>query len=748
VNVEQIPAELRSIPRWLLRKLEERKEKLTKVPYSPISHYETDATSGGGWPIDAVLTELPKYDGVGFCFSAEDSILGIDLDKCRDPETGIIEDWAQRWITWIYSYTEISPSGLGIHIWCRGELPEGRRRKGSVEMYEEKRYFTVTGAHVAGTPLTIEERSRELAVMHKEIFPDEPPSPPSGSPAANGGPHVLTDDAALIDKACSSSPGFERLWSGNIAGYDSHSEADAALCAHLAWWCNRDIERMDNLFRASGLYREEKWERESYRDPTLSNAAALVTGGYEGPAESVEITVGEKTSFVEFVLSSIVNGLEESPTHLEPEALYGLPGDIVKAIDPHTESHPAAVLMSLVTGVSCLIGRSPHVFRDGKRQTVNEFAVLVGLSSKGRKGTATSRVEEILKYISDRDYYQMPFMSHEGKGGFQIEVESLYEGLRMGGLGSGEALVEALSDKDADKRRIVVEEEFSRYLKVMGREGSTLSEIIRAAWDGTPLSNRTKGKHLRAVGTHIAVLGHITEAELRLELTGAALYNGFSNRFLWICCNRSKSLPMGGGRPDTIELTRRLQETIYFAQKAQQVEFDADCKDIWSGKGGVYDALINRPPGLLGAVTSRAEAHVTRLALFWALMDLDREIRLPHLMAALAVWDYNENGCAYLFGRSTGSEVADKIEEALLMVSPGGLTQTEIWNVFQRNAKAGAIPAALKLLESLGRAEMRKAETEKNRPAMIWFASAYDRRKNEFYERSPLHVARRLTGGR
>jgi hypothetical protein len=296
-----------------------------------------------------------------------------------------------------------------------------------------------------------------------------------------------------------------------------------------------------------------------------------------------------------------------------------------------------------------------------------------------------------------------------------------------------------------DRRRLVFEEEFARPLTIMRREGSILSEILRAAWDGSILASRTKGKLLEARSVHLGILGHITEAELKLQLGAAEMFNGFANRFLWFCTRRSKSLPFGGGRPNLAPLVSTLHSVLSDSTGVREIEFDEATKRIWD-PGGIYDALLNRPAGLLGSVTGRAEVHVTRLALLYAVLDGARSITPKHLLAALAVWDYSERSCAYLFGRSTGDDFADVIDELLHEAAPGWLTRTEIRDGFRRNAPAGRIPKALALLERAGRAQRRLIPHEKGRPTEVWTAAddANRIRQNDINDKSPLERARAL----
>ena len=173
----------------------------------------------------------------------------------------------------IDSYTEVSPSGTGLHELAWGSLPGGLRRRGFIEMYDGGRFFTVTGRHVPGTPWTIEERTAALAAVHARYVgvPAAPPLPPP-SPA-----RASVSDAALLARAHGARNGgkFAALWRGDTSQYASRSEADLALCAMLAYWTDGDGRRIDQLFRASGLMRP-KWDArrgaETYGMHTIASA--------------------------------------------------------------------------------------------------------------------------------------------------------------------------------------------------------------------------------------------------------------------------------------------------------------------------------------------------------------------------------------------------------------------------------------------------------------------------------------------
>jgi hypothetical protein len=228
------------------------------------------------------LEHRPDIDGPGFVFASEAGIAGVDLDECRDPETGTIDDWAAQIIARFSSYTEISPTDTGVKIFVRGTLLEGERnRSGHVEIYDRGRYFTLTGNRLPGMPSTLEERQTELQELQRSLEPDARSNREALPGAGN---QASLSDLDLIDKAKNARDGnkFARLWSGDISGYPSHSEADLALCDLLAFWTGPDPAHIDTLFRQSGLFRD-KWERQDYRGKTIEKALAGRTEFYSPP---------------------------------------------------------------------------------------------------------------------------------------------------------------------------------------------------------------------------------------------------------------------------------------------------------------------------------------------------------------------------------------------------------------------------------------------------------------------------------
>ena len=300
----ELPDALVEREQWVCWREEERDGKPTKVPVTPGSSGFTSLTDPDTWrSFEAAVeyVETGDVEGIGFVFTDNDPIVGVDLDDCREPDTCEAEPLARDIIDRLDSYTEVSPSGTGFHVLLKGELPQGRNRRGSVELYDSARYFTVTGKHVSETPLRIARRQDALEAIYREYVEETEsrtesstghPRVDDGRSDSDGSVDVDLDDEDLLEKARNASNGekFQRLWNGQTRGYESHSEADLALCSLLAFWTGGDRSRIDRLFRQSGLMRE-KWDEVHYTDgstygvKTIERAVAGVSEYYDPDAE-------------------------------------------------------------------------------------------------------------------------------------------------------------------------------------------------------------------------------------------------------------------------------------------------------------------------------------------------------------------------------------------------------------------------------------------------------------------------------
>jgi hypothetical protein len=399
---------------------------------------------------------------------------------------------------------------------------------------------------------------------------------------------------------------------------------------------------------------------------------------------------------------------DDWPAPPRTAAFTGLAGEIVAAIEPHSESDPLAILAQLLVSFGSAIGRGAHYAVEATEHYGNEFVLLVGPSARARKGSSWDHVQRIFG-----------------------DVDPGWESERIvSGLSSGEGLIWSVRDPDTDrrareqageidKRLLVFEAEFASVLKMVARDGNTLSPVVRCAWDGKPLQALTKNSPARATGAHIAIVGHVTRDELVRLLNATEAANGFLNRYLLFCVRRSKLLPEGG-RIDEIDwepLLTRLRAAIDTARRAGRLSFDEHARRRW---WELYPQLTEPEAGLAGAVCARAEAHVVRLALLYALLDQAQQIQLPHLESALALWEYAAASARWVFGDSLGDPLADEIYRALLE-EPDGLTRSQVRDLFSRNRRSKDIGQALDRLAASGRIHAERLH-QRGRPAELWRA--------------------------
>ena len=394
----------------------------------------------------------------------------------------------------------------------------------------------------------------------------------------------------------------------------------------------------------------------------------------------------------------------ESP-RLTAAALHGLAGLAVRTIAPHTEAHPASLLLQLLAVFGNMVGRGPHCMVDATRHSLNLYVVLVGDSSKARKGTSWSQIDRLFAEVDQ------PWLS--------TRVTSA----RLTASG----LVYALRDQQppSDRRLLALSEEFASVLHALKRSNGQLSLLLRSAWDSGHLATLDRYQNLQATGTHISLIAHITQRELAQNLHRTEAHNGFANRCLWAWVHRSNCLPEGGSLSagDRTPVARELRRALDWAAATPEILFRRDdaARELWQNR---YPALSQLQPGLRGAATSRAEAQVLRLSAIYAALDSTSVIGLPHLQAALAVWDYCYASAALLFGMSSGDPIADQIREAI-EASGDGLSKYQIRRLFHGHVEGYRIDAALETLVALGALSVHSEPTG-GRPSTCWSAIAED----------------------
>ena len=328
----------------------------------------------------------------------------------------------------------------------------------------------------------------------------------------------------------------------------------------------------------------------------------------------------------------------------------------------------------------------------------------VGLSSKARKGTGQNRINRIAEQL-DQAWYQQRRTSGLGSGEIVIHLvrDERWDWVKQKKTGE---LQWELVDKGVDDKRLFISEgEFAGILAVANRADNVLSNVIRDAWDAQPIRNMAKSGSSVCLCPHISISANITREELSLQLREADRFNGFSNRFLWCHVERQGLLPHGGEPINWDEEVIKLHDCISFAQKPRRVFMDRNARLMWER---MYKELSTAAPGIVGAVTSRGEAQVCKLALIYSLLDKSEHITVDHLKAAKSIWDYCESSARQIF-RGGASK-----EETLLVQFLDGQskTMTEIREqLYRRNRKATDIRQDLDRLISLKRvAETKDAK--------------------------------------
>jgi hypothetical protein len=393
------------------------------------------------------------------------------------------------------------------------------------------------------------------------------------------------------------------------------------------------------------------------------------------------------------------------PAPPEEAVYHELPGEIARRIAPHTESDPVAILTQLLVAFGAAIGRGAWFQVEATRHHPNQYMCLTGDTARARKGSSWDHVRRLITTID-------PTL------GPRI----------LTGLSSGEGVIWSVRDPagqdpgHSDQRLLVIEPEFASALRAASREMSTLSPTLRSGWDGRPLAIMTRTAPARATEAHIAIIGHITQHELRRHTTSLELANGFLNRVLIIACRRQRLLPEGGN-PDPLHntgLDRLLTAALNQARTAGQIRLDPNARELWRH---AYRQLAAEPSDQqIAQITARAEAHVIRLALIYALADGQRQIRPAHLTAALALQDYAARSAGWALKGATGQPLAEQIHATLLQ-HPGGLTRSQISQTLNHNQPAGEIDHALHALNTAGRVTVTQIPTG-GRPAQLWTATS------------------------
>jgi hypothetical protein len=340
--------------------------------------------------------------------------------------------------------------------------------------------------------------------------------------------------------------------------------------------------------------------------------------------------------------------------------LYGDAGRLVQKAVQYNESHPAGMLVDFLVSLGSIIGRGPYFTVSATRHYTNEFMARVGDSSKSRKGTGRDVIDQVLKLVDPKWYSD--------------RVES--------GFGSGEAIINLIRDDIVesklnprtgnfenkvvpgikDKRLCIREGELASIFVLAGKPESRADIVLRDGWDGKPLRNVVKGKSrdgfsnsAKCEDPHLSISADTTIHELRQKMPVGADENGFGNRFLFVYVYRVKDCPQGAPEQDWSKEVVNFQQVVQFARNVKHVSMSKAARQWWNDNYARFER--EGPDGLAGKMTTRAAAHVRRIATLYALIDLSDQIELEHFKAAEKLWAYCEESAMFIFGGATREQL-------------------------------------------------------------------------------------------
>jgi hypothetical protein len=405
---------------------------------------------------------------------------------------------------------------------------------------------------------------------------------------------------------------------------------------------------------------------------------------------------------------------------LDEAAYYGLAGEVVNALLPNTEASKPALLLQYLVSVGNMIGRKPFYHQASVNHYPNLFVIIAGRTARSRKGTSAQDVRIVMESADPnwtRDNVKSGISSGEG----------IIEMVRDARFKMQRGILVCTATAVNDKRLLLDEREFSSALNKMKQETNIVSRILREAWDCVPpiLSTRTKHDPSLATEPLISMVAHVTIDELRQRIDKLSLSDGFGNRFLYSCVDRSKLLAHGGNHdPGVIDaLGTKTREAVATAQTLGQITMTPEAAALWVE---IYSEAeqTKLTSGLIDHIAARAAPQMLRLAMLYALLDGAAQIGPPHLDAARALWRFCEASARYVFSDMTGNRVVNTLMDELEKVRPDGMSRNYILrDVFGGHVRAYEIVEALQALEAAGKVRREKrAGNGPGRPCEMWFA--------------------------
>lgn len=539
---KNVPEELKRLKRWVLWKYESREGKPTKVPYS-VGGGRADATRPESWETYTAVCNMHKmangrYNGVGFVFSQDDPYCGIDLDDCRNPETGEITPWAQDIINTMGSYSEVSPSGTGVKIWIKGKKNTSRCRtgyeSGEIEIYDNGRYFTVTG-NALNEP-TITERQTELDALCKKAFgkPTLEPKLSIVMPEESATSVISDHEIIRLARCAENGEKFKMLFDdGETSGYQSHSEADAALMCLLAFY-TKEKAQLERLFSKSGLVREKWTERADYRENLLDGALGQVTDSYT-PPKSIEEREADEVRFHESI-ESVRETIRTATSEKIRSKVKGKPQFSFVTDDDARSAIAGTILEEIVT-----VLESQAVPALPIQITLPQAVALLGAVMTNDNGDGNKTGPDRLKLriltnlnhpLSLQTYIMLVAPSRSGKD-LGMVVPRLMKRFDkyIGTGGSAEGILEALAEVGAGFLQINEMQNFLNPLKWESNAEPTFNRLFESG----SFDERMSKKRRQANFAYPSFYGQIQPGILDAKASSRSIESGLFGRFLYGC---------------------------------------------------------------------------------------------------------------------------------------------------------------------------------------------------------------------
>jgi hypothetical protein len=629
INKDNIPLTLRAMKNWVLWRYEARDGKQTKVPYQPNRKLAKSNMPETWCDFDTAVSVMSHYSGIGFCLS--DDIVGIDLDHCISE--GVITDAAKEILSaFSGAYTEISPSGEGIRIFCAGRIKKAGKGRGSdkwIEVYQHpsSRYLTVTGNAMNSADVT--DQQAALDWLHEKYIKPIEQEKKTIQNSDNGG---RLSDYEVIKRAGKAKNGqyFDALMSGRWDGlYPSQSEADGALCCMLAFWTGNDAAQIDRIFRSSGLIRD-KWDEKhhsdgsTYGEMTIRSCFSDKTYSPREPSrprQSSQEEKPQKPKPAKYAFDESVLNIEQFPHFNEIVTFISETGP---------KRQKALALAAVLSFAGTLVGRKVKT-ETGLRTNL----YLCGIADSGWGKNHARQVISALMRDPQNGTSEMLSMK----------------------LGTGAGIV-ALMDKTPCK--LFLHDEFGLFLKNVSTENAPkhwrdVAEVLNDMFsEANSVYHSTATKMDGAViieNPNLSVYATSTPEEFYGALTKTMLNSGAIARFLFVPGDGSAKLRIDsdqceGAIPDVIknhvraviatqpELDRLLGMDII--EKARKIKFTPDARQAWDlFRIEMDNIMIKNAEGGFSSIYNRAGEHAAKIALIVSCYELHDEISLQAMQWAI-----------------------------------------------------------------------------------------------------------------